>query len=346
MASQDIQHSSISPTPAPTIDQLQQQISDLQLQLSTLLSLNQQSLVNNPSQPLSDPSINQTPAFPSFKSSGIKVATPDDFDGSFSKAETFLSQLTLYFHGKRVSDNDDKVILALSYMKGGTAGPWAKLKVKEFTKEGVCNWDTFVAEFQETFGDPNPAGTARHKMNQPRQGNHSADEYVASFRELKDDTRYNNAALIEKFEQGLNSVLADKIYALPEMPTTLESWISWAIKLDRQWRQREANKKLLGQVPKATSLSSKPVKTISNPNPASSSHQSASHSQQTEVVPMDIDSGWKSVRPLVCFKCRKPGHKAIHCRSQVNINSMDFEALKAFMKEEIQKEEDQIKKDF
>lgn len=229
-------------------------------------------------------------------------------------------------------------------MKGGTAGPWAKLKVKEFTKEGVCDWDTFVAEFQGTFGDPNPAGTARHKMNQLRQGNHSADEYVASFRELKDDTRYNTAALIEKFEQGLNPVLADKIYALPEMPTTLDSWISWAIKLDRQWRQREANKKLLGQFTKATSLPPKPIKNHSNSTPAPSSQQSA---KQTDVVPMDIDSGWKSVRPLVCFKCRKPGHKAIHCRSQVDINSMDFEALKAFMKEEIQKEEKQTeKKDF
>ena len=47
-------------------------------------------------------------------------------------------------------------------------------------------------------------------MNQLRQGNHSADEYVASFRELKDDTRYNSAALIEKFEQGLNPVLLIK----------------------------------------------------------------------------------------------------------------------------------------
>ena len=88
-------------------------------------------------------------------------------------------------------------------------------------------------------------------MIQLRQGNHSADKYVASFKELKDDTRYNTAALIEKFEQGLNPVLADKIYPLPEMPTTLNSWISWAIKLNRQWRQREANKKLLGQFPKA-----------------------------------------------------------------------------------------------
>lgn len=327
-------------SPASTIQQLQQQVSDLQQQLSTLLSLNQHS-----SQPPPQPPTIPTPVLPDSKSLGIKVAPPDNFDGSSSKADTFLSQLSLYFHGKRVSENDDKVILALSYMKGGTAGPWAKLKVKEFSREGVCDWNTFITEFQETFGDPNPAGTARHKMNQLRQGNHSADEYVASFRELKDDTRYNNAALIEKFEQGLNPVLADKIYALPEMPTTLESWISWAIKLDRQWRQREANKKLLGQNPKAASSSSKPIKNIPNSVPVSSSQQSASPSKQTDIIPMDIDSGWKSVRPLVCFKCRKPGHKAVHCRSQVDINSMDFEALKAFMKEEIQKE-DQTKKDF
>ena len=131
------------------------------------------------------------------------------------------------------------------------------------------------------------------------------------------------------------------------MPVTLKSWISWAIKLDRQWRQREANKKLLGQLSKTTSAP-KPDRNISNSVTPSSSQQSASHSKQTDVVPMDIDSGWKSVRPLVCFKCRKPGHKAVHCRSQVNINSMDFEALKAYMKEEIQKEEDQTKrkKDF
>jgi TolA-binding protein len=258
MASQDSQQSSvpsslspssissISPPDATTILQLQQQISDLQNQLSTLLSLNQQSLSNSSSQPLFSAN---TSALINSKSSGIKVATLDNFDGSSSKADTFLTQLALYFHGKRVSSNDDKVILALSYMKGGTAGPWAKLKVKEFTKKGVCDLYTFVAKFQETFGDPNPAGTARHKMNQLRQGNHSADKYVASFRELKNDTRYNTAALIEKFEQGLNPVLANEIYALPEMPTTLDSWISWAIKLDRQWRQKEANKKLLGQFP-------------------------------------------------------------------------------------------------
>ena len=32
----------------------------------------------------------------------------------------------------------------------------------------------------------------------------------------------NNTALVEKFENGLNSMLVDKIYNLPEMPVTLK----------------------------------------------------------------------------------------------------------------------------
>ena len=76
----------------------------------------------------------------------------------------------------------------------------------------------------------------------------TCDEYVAQFRTLKGDTGYNNAALVEKFEKSLNSTLVDKIYALPEMPCTLDGWILWALKLDRQWRQRLAKKSVRSTV--------------------------------------------------------------------------------------------------
>jgi len=181
-------------------------------------------------------------------------------------------------------------------------------------------------------------------MNQLKQGSHSADEYVASFRELKDDTLYNNAALIERFEQGLNSALVDKIYALPEMPTTLDGWITWAIKLDRRRRQREANKKSFGLFFKPNSTPPKPKLPLAQP--MQSPAQATQSVKQSDVVPMEVDSGWKSVRPLICFKCRKPGHKANECGSNVNINSMDYDALKAHMKEELQKEAENHKEDF
>lgn len=330
----------------------------MQTQLAHLLSLlpSPSPESGNPSPP---PEISKSPAvspdsgLPSSKPSApplvptIKVAPPEEFDGTLAKAETFISQLTLYFLGRKVQDNTDRIVFTLSYMKGGTAGPWAKMKVKEYSAKGeVPPWEDFLAEFRKVFGDPDPAGTARHKLSQLRQGNLTADEYVARFRELKEDTLFNDAALVERFQYGLNSSLVDRIYSLPEMPSTLDGWVHWAIKLDRQWREREATKRLLhSQSRSPSSLStSKPRSPFTQftqssvaPPPVVSS--SSSPAKQPDVVPMEVDSGWKSVRPpLVCFKCRKRGHKAAQCTSPVNINSMDYDSIKAYVLQEAQKE--------
>lgn len=260
----------------------------------------------------------------------LKVAVPDVFDGTLSKAETFLRQCSLYFHARKLDfqDDQDKISFALSYMKGGIAGPWADQVVEKYEepdREPVFeDWDAFKEEFKAAFGDPNPAGTARYKMDQLRQGIHTADEYVASFRELVPKTGYNDAAHVEKFERGLNPALVDKIYALPEMPHTLKGWVEWATKLDRQWRQREAHKRTLTaphpRQPKPTPPpSTPPVK------------------KETDVVPMEIDSG-KQRRNFICYKCRKPGHIARNCQSAVDVRNMDYESIKAIMREELQKE--------
>ena len=299
---------------SPSIEELQKQLAALQQQLSQMSS--------------------QTPTK---SSKGIKVALPDPFDGTTSKAETFMNQLTLYFFGKRSDfvDDTDKIIFALSYMKGGNAGPWADQKVQELSGDTppFTDWSSFKESFEEVFGDPDPASSARFRMDQLKQGALSAEDFVAKFRELAPKTGYNDAAHIEKFEKGLNSALVDKIYALADMPKTLSEWMSWSIKLDRQWRQREAKKKLLS--------SPSPSKAVIKPTPVTRSPLAQTlptPTKQSEVVPMEVDSGRRNVGPRVCFKCRKPGHIARDCQSQLDINSLDFDGLKAFMKAELQKE--------
>ena len=62
----------------------------------------------------------------------------------------------------------------------------------------------FLRLLKENFGDPMSERTAQHKLGLLTQGNRTADEYALEFRMLVHQTRYNDAALVEKFEQGLN----------------------------------------------------------------------------------------------------------------------------------------------
>jgi len=330
--SSDMPSTSTPTTSSTTVEQLQQQVADLKEMVSLLLQ--QKAASSTSHQPTS-----------------LKVAPPEQYDGSPGKAENFLSQLALYFHGKRVENDQDRVITALSYMKGGTAGSWAKLKVKEFSRiqepEENITWEGFVAEFQEAFGDPDPASTAQFKMEQLAQGSRSADEYITAFKELKDDTGFNDTALVAKFERGLNSALVDKIYGLDHMPHDLAGWMKQASKFDRQWRQREVRKKIAGSL--SSKPSSSPFKVFKSTFPSATINQPSQASQpslqvkQPDVVPMEVDSGWKRItKPIVCFKCRKSGHMARDCQAKYDINSMDYDSLKAYMKEEIEKEKSQI----
>ena len=54
-------------------------------------------------------------------------------------------------------------------MKGGTAGPWAAEVVRQYhnsaNKALYKDWESFMTDLTTIFGDPDPAGTARFKMD-------------------------------------------------------------------------------------------------------------------------------------------------------------------------------------
>ena len=279
---------------------------------------------------------------PTPRHKGIKVATPEPFDGSPEKTEDFINQLLIYCNGRReeMADDGDRITFALSWMRGGTAGPWAKQKVKELSEEGQT-WDSFMDEVRESFGDSNPSATARHKIDQLRQGSMTAEELVVKFNALKADTGFNDAALVDKFERTLNSGLVDTIYKLPAMPTTLKGWQDWAIRLDRQWRMRDRAKKLAAASDKPskpatpapvfkqfTTTRSVPVATSTQASTPSPSQQTTSTTSSSQAVPMDIDSNRKSKTSVMCYKCRQLGHIARNCQATFNINAMTYDALK------------------
>ena len=99
----------------PTVVQLQQQIAALQEFVQSLQQREPQPTVAVP----------KTSVIYR-QSKGLKVAPSAVFDGATAKAEAFMSQLTLFIHGKRheLYDDSDKVILALL---SGQLYTWTRL---------------------------------------------------------------------------------------------------------------------------------------------------------------------------------------------------------------------------
>ena len=81
-----------------------------------------------PIPPDNDPaSTTPYPRDPFKKDQKFKVKVPDNYTGDVKKVKTFVCQLMLYFKSRdtKFSTQRSRVIFALSYMRGGTAGPWA-----------------------------------------------------------------------------------------------------------------------------------------------------------------------------------------------------------------------------
>lgn len=283
-----------------------------------------------------------SPSQPSPSVVHLKVATPDTFNGNLAKSEEFINSLYLYFYGKQGMTDEQKITFALSYMKGGTAGQWSRRKIKQYSKSGgALSWDSFLSDFRHSFSDPDPKGTARHKLGILKQGSNSADEYVASFRELMDDTGYNDDALVAMFEKGLSKQLVDRVYnTLSDVPDTLEEWISQALKFDRLNRRRDERSR--HTAPSHSSSQPKPPShqsnnTLKQAAPPAKPPPSAS-SSSSDVVPMEVDASRKRAGPRICYRCKQPGHIARDCQSKLDINAMDYDSMKAHFRKELEEE--------
>src|SRR6266436_3653423 len=94
-----------------------------------------------------------------------KVATPctqDDLDHFKVECSLYLSMRHSEF-----LDECSNVLFILSYMKGGTAGPWATQRINSIlypSEAEEVTWAGFVLELDEMFVDPNCQATARRKL--------------------------------------------------------------------------------------------------------------------------------------------------------------------------------------
>src|SRR5260370_1315593 len=136
------------------IAQLTAQITALQAQLAR----RSQSPPPAPAQPSAPPPPPPKPP---------KVSAPSPFSGVQDDLDRFKAECSLYLSMRHSEflDECSNALFILSYMKGGSAGPWATQKINSilFDTQEVM-WAGFVEELDEMFADLNRQAPARRQL--------------------------------------------------------------------------------------------------------------------------------------------------------------------------------------
>src|SRR5258706_3702635 len=112
-----------------------------------------------------------------------KVVTPSPFSGTQDDLDCFKVECSLYLSMRHSEFLDERsnVLFILSYMKGGTAGPWATQRINSIlypSEAEEVTWAGFVLELDKMFADPNCQATARRKLATLHQGDSSVEELI------------------------------------------------------------------------------------------------------------------------------------------------------------------------
>jgi hypothetical protein len=268
-----------------------------------------------------------TPSAPSH-ASRLKIDVPP-FTGDRSTAEDFIRIATTALTLSGTTDIQMQIAFVLAHLRGDVTLAWALGEQGKLAAGTHGSWEDFVGRFRITWGDADATRMAGMKM-QSLKMTATADEYISAFQVLAEKTGYNDAALIDFFQRGLTTPLAKSIYTRPGgPPLDLQGWKDAASSIDRferAWAQDAREVKYTKTKQTQNSSRTPPAhNAINSPTPSPMT-------SGTSYAPMDLDASKRSRRPIVCFACNEPGHKAPDCPNKARIRAAEIaEALKVVL---------------
>lgn len=266
-----------------------------------------------------------------------KPENPKEFKGDRGRdARKFVSDCEFFFKGYGIGSGEPfetheaRARLALRCM-GGEAYAWAQpynaiiydgvvVGTNDPHKKGIDNWDTFKKDFLSQWSSTDVEREAEHKISKLVYGS-SIATFVAEFRELASQTKWNDqaktAALEARLPQWLKAIVALQV----EPPSSLHKWYDWIIKMgERQEELRRTN-------PGSGSGGYSPART---PGPSARGGRGRGRGQWSwrggGRPPAPTGGGQPNGRPTLpkeemerlsrenrCYRCKQVGHISRNC---------------------------------
>ena len=158
----------------------------------------------------------------------------------------FLQEVKIYLlaNADAYLTNLDKILFVLSYMSEGDAASWkeeffdtAEQKAAQSSTTLLLGtYPELIALIEKDFSPYNTPKDAIYEMKEMKMGNSLIEEHVAKFKMLITKSKLAKyEAVIEYYRETLPIPLQKNILTLQDLPTTLDKWYEWAIRLQNNF---------------------------------------------------------------------------------------------------------------
>jgi hypothetical protein len=246
----------------------------------------------------------------------LRLGRPDDFDGTSTKARSWLESIQIYLLvNQEIYDTDAKrVAFMISFMKSGSAQTWASTYMQKVLARSPPSFDAFadtVTAITEAFIHGDAQNEAINWLANTRvSAKLPLTDYISQFKNnvaLSKVTDEN--VLITFFAKGITTSMMRRIYSMDTAPTTIDQWYTKAVHFKNQWDKADYFAKSSGstyQYHQHQGKQSLPPKAPKDPF--------AMDVDSVRVGKLTDEERKRCRDNNLCFRCRKPGHSATACK--------------------------------
>ena len=252
---------------------------------------------------------------------GEKLPDAPLYDGSRDELRAFVTHLRL----KLLSDQGryptarQRVAYAVGRLRGRAMQQLIPFIREDGETASLDDVEDVIRILQATFGDPDAAATARHKLQALRQGNKEFSAYYAEFSRLVSELNWDERATMDALRNGLSIEILEKLIGLPPA-TNLRTFVDQCQHLDSQIRAIDNLRKL--RTGSRTTSHATPRAAPPAFAPAPAQRPAPPSTPYYGPAPMDLSANRRKITPQEraarlaegrCLYCGGHGHMAAAC---------------------------------
>jgi hypothetical protein len=172
----------------------------------------------------------------------MKVIKLSKFKGNATlEVDMFILQCNLYFLQFPDSTESQKVAFILSCMKNAASGVWVEMYICKNLSNQYNSFQSLCQELKAMWGVADKEGKAIRELDALKQGNTTALDYVATFRQKSAKCSFSDYDLHRRFRMGLQQRVREQLaHISPKNKDTLKKLIAHSLEICQNQEELDA----------------------------------------------------------------------------------------------------------